>query len=117
MTRKLPFVICLFLVLFVLARVAKCENKPATLSQEVRVIFFENAFRQQTLARTQDNLQKLYATNQSKQKMLADEWSVLEKKTLTEMGLDPKTNKIDFDSESNLVIEKIPVQDSPAPTK
>lgn len=71
---------------------------------DARVKFFENAFRAQTLGRTQDTLTKMYKENVSKLNLLAEEWSALELDTLTKMKLDPKKFKFDFDGESKLVV-------------
>lgn len=114
------------LVLFVLSRIAKCQEThkdqtvtkgattgfDLTLSQEVRVKFFENAFKQQTLARQNDKLAKIFAQNELKQSTLAAEWTELEKKTLQEMKLDPKVYRVDFDAESNLSVSKIPLPEA-----
>lgn len=74
-----------------------------------RLKFVENAFRQQTIGRTQDNLTKLFQQNKIKQQQLQEEWNVLELDTLTKMKLDTKKFHFDFDKDSTLVV--VPVED------
>jgi hypothetical protein len=114
--KKIPFIVCLFIGLFLFARVAKCQETPS-LSEQMKASLFENAFRQQTLARAQEKLKVQYANNQQQQENLQAEWVALTSKYLRELKLSPKDYKIDFDSDGKLVVSKLPVQDSPAPTK